>query len=189
MRFLLITLLLAGCLPNYSDDDDDATDDLPPDWDNSAIPEADEPARSPLAGTVNFVIDGDTFDITFTTGGTDRVRVLAIDTPELNHDEPWPAECWAEEAKDAAQDLLPGDTPVWLTFDGEEQDDFGRLLAYVWIGYAPADVSFQDSFNYQMVRNGHANTFFFDNNRSFEDILRAGEQQAASEDLGVWSCD
>ena len=189
---LLLTVSLAGCTTPRTSNDDDADDDdaTVDDWDSSALPVADDPVRSPLNGSVNFVIDGDTFDIEFAHGGgSDRVRVLAINTPETNSDDPWGPDCWAMEAKDRAEELLPDGADVWLTFDGEEQDTYGRLLAYVFLGRAPTDVSFQDSFNYQMVREGHAWTYFFDNNRSFEDILRAGEQQAAGEDLGVWSCD
>ncbi len=185
----LLALALVGCPSERTSegDDDDATEE---DWDGSALPEADDPVRSPLNGTINYVIDGDTFDIEFAHGsGSDRVRVLAINTPETNADDPWGPDCWAMEAKARAEELLPEGTPVWLTFDGEIEDNYGRLLAYVYFGRAPTEVSFQDSFNFTMVREGHAWTYFFDNNRSFEDILRAGEQQAAAEDLGVWDCD
>ena len=186
LRLLLaLAAGLIGCPAEGPSDDDDVVED----WDSSALPETPDPARSPLNGTVNYVIDGDTFDIEFAHGGgSGRVRVLAIDTPEMNADEPWGPDCWAPEAKARAQELLPAGTDLWLTFDGRVEDDYGRLLAYVFVGRAPSDVSFEDSFNYEMVREGHARTFFFDNNRTFEDVLRAAEQQAASEDLGVWSC-
>ncbi len=189
MRFLLILAVGLAACPSVRGDDDDSSDDddATIEWDSSGLPEADSPVRDPLAGTINFVIDGDTFDVDLRDAGSDRVRVLAINTPEMNSDDPWGPDCWAEEAKDRAQALLPADTDVWLTFDGEVEDDFGRLLAYVWIGRAP-QATFEDSFNWTMVREGHAWTFFFDNNRSFETELRQAEQQAAAEDLGVWDC-
>jgi endonuclease YncB( thermonuclease family) len=116
------------------------------------------------------------------------VRVLAIDSTELNSDEPWGPDCWALEAKARAEELLPEGTDVWLTFDGEVEDVYRRLLAYVWVGRAPHDVAFEDSFNWTMVREGQAYTFFFDNNRTWEDTLRSAEQDARNEGLGVWSC-
>ena len=187
---MLLSLALLGCPSTpRGDDDTDDDDTAPVEWDASALPEADDPVRSPLNGSVNYVLDGDTFDIEFAHGGgSDRVRVLAINSPETHASEPQGPDCWALEAQERAEELLPEGTEVWLTFDGEEQDTYGRLLAYVFLGRAPRDVSFQDSFNYTMVREGMAWTYFFDNNRSFEDILRAGEQQAAGEDLGVWNC-
>jgi micrococcal nuclease len=186
---LLLAFGLVACPSTRTSGDDDDTTGEPADWDSSGLPVADDPAREPLSGSVNFVLDGDTFDLEFSHGaGSDRVRVLAINTPETNADDPWGPECWAEEAKDRAQELLAPGTDVWLTFDGEVEDNYGRLLAYVYFGRAPTDIGFEDSFNYAMVREGHAYTYFFDNNRSFEDTLRSAEQQAMADDLGVWNC-
>ncbi len=188
MRFLLALLAagLIGCPTEAPAEDDD---DSVQEWDATGLPEGSDPARAPLNGTVNFVIDGDTFDIEFAHGGgSGRVRVLAINTPEMNSDEPWGPDCWAQEATDRAGELLAEGTDVWLTFDGEVEDTYGRLLSYVFVGRAPGEVPFEDSFNWAMVREGHARTFFFDNNRTFEDTLRSAEQLAAGEDLGVWRC-
>ncbi|MBI5365495.1 MAG: thermonuclease family protein, partial [Planctomycetes bacterium] len=70
-------------------------------------------------------VDGDSFRL---EGGR-QVRMLSIDSPE--HDEPFFA-----EARAKAKSLLDK-REVWLEFDAEKEDDYGRYLAYVWIRPEP----------------------------------------------------
>ncbi len=187
MRWILLSALLVGCSPHpgVDDDDDVSDDDDASTFDPSGLPAGPTPAHAPITGIVDYVNDGDTFHLDTDFG--DSIRVLAINTPEMNFDDPWGPDCWAAEATARAEQLLEGER-VWLTFDGEYADQFGRLLAYVYAGEAPEGATFEDSFNYQMIEEGHAKTFFFDNNRTFEQTLRQAENAARDQDLGVWSC-
>ena len=69
--------------------------------------------------TVTRVIDGDTFIIN--TG--ERVRIIGIDTPEINEEH-------YAEAKAALEAMLL-DKEVTLIKDVSERDRYGRLLRYV----------------------------------------------------------
>ena len=55
------------------------------------------------------------------------MRFLGIDTPELKEKQPY-----AEEAKEYTKSLCHK-KDVYLTFEGEREDHYGRLLAFVWV--------------------------------------------------------
>jgi len=190
---LLPLLLVAACgvRPNSSSgDDDDAADDddATEPYDASLLPQGNNPSRPPMRVWISFVIDGDTAEVITEDGFAERVRFLSVDTPEINANEPWPADCWAYEARTFTRELLPEDQPLWLTFDGEERDDFDRLLAYLFIGSRP-EADFEQSVNYQLIRGGWASTFFFPNNQTFREELEYAEFLAQEDGVGVWDCD
>lgn len=84
----------------------------------------DAPARcGPAEAVVARVVDGDTIELT--TG--DRVRYLAVDTPEITGGE---NDCYGAEARDFNRQLVEG-RHVSLIYDVECEDAYGRLLAYV----------------------------------------------------------
>ena len=76
--------------------------------------------------------DGDTFNVEM-DGKKQRVRLLMIDTPEMNYDkgDPMP---YAEQAKALTVQLLEQANSVQLLFDkGPQTDNYDRYLAYVFI--------------------------------------------------------
>lgn len=79
--------------------------------------------------TVSHVVDGDTIRVS-KPGETEttRVRLLNIDTPELDK------ECYGEEAKRFVEDLLPEGSTVRLEYDQQRADHYGRELAGVYAG-------------------------------------------------------
>jgi len=85
------------------------------------------------------VIDGDTFVIL--TG--ERVRLIGIDTPEIGE------KCY-EEAKEYLKNLVEGRIVI-LTYDKRRYDNYGRLLAYVWLGTTLV--------NELMIKEGYAVVF------------------------------
>ena len=76
------------------------------------------------------VVDGDTIRVAI-NGHEEPIRLIGIDTPETVHptrgEEPY-----GRAASDFTKGLLEGRS-VYLEFDVEERDRFGRLLAYVYI--------------------------------------------------------
>ena len=54
------------------------------------------------------------------------MRYLGINTPEIGQP-------YAEEARAYNEALVAG-REVWLETDAQETDQYGRLLAYVWLG-------------------------------------------------------
>jgi endonuclease YncB( thermonuclease family) len=76
------------------------------------------------AGVVSTVARGDTIRI-LTAGGSERVRLLAVEAPEVDG-------CGASEAAAFVAGRVPPGTTVWLERDGRDRDDDGALLRYVW---------------------------------------------------------
>lgn len=70
--------------------------------------------------------DGDTLDVRRSNGVVTPVRFIGIDTPEVDDDG------FAAASAFTAKRAPIGST-VFLEFDREERDRFGRLLAYVWL--------------------------------------------------------
>ena len=72
---------------------------------------------------VRNVYDGDTLTLT----DESRVRFLGIDTPEIKQKQPF-----AEEAKEYTKSRCDK-KDVWLSFEGDKTDHYGRILAFVYV--------------------------------------------------------
>ena len=77
--------------------------------------------------------DGDTLRL----ADDRRVRLLGIDTPEMNYRKGTPQPL-AQRALQRTQSLLPKGGPVRLARDRQAQDRYGRLLAHAYRRTAPA---------------------------------------------------
>ena len=76
--------------------------------------------------------DGDTINVEV-DGQKERVRLLMVDTPEMNYKENNP-QPYAEEAKQFTIELLENAKKVELLHDkGDKTDHYDRLLAYVFV--------------------------------------------------------
>ena len=75
------------------------------------------------------VIDGDTVKIDY-RGKATNVRLIGVDTPETVHPNR-PVEEYGKEASNFTKNLLQGES-VYLRYDVERTDAYGRLLAYLY---------------------------------------------------------
>lgn len=73
-----------------------------------------EPTQDTTA--VDYVLDGDTIEVTDAAGSSQRVRLLGINTPEVPHDDE-PGQCGGEAAAEQLRTLLPEGTAVELISD------------------------------------------------------------------------
>jgi micrococcal nuclease len=147
--------------------------------DPTALPAGDDPCRPPELVTVDWVVDGDTMYVD-TSSGDEKVRIIGVDTPEIGY-EGEPDDCYGAEARDFTTDALEGEQ-VWLSFDGECVDAYGRTLAYVSTG-----LSEQDFFERQLLRGGWARTMSIAPNTSYQSVFEADEDKARSDDEGGWA--
>ncbi|MCA9366497.1 thermonuclease family protein [Candidatus Kaiserbacteria bacterium] len=131
-----------------------------------------EPHASVVTATVVRVIDGDTIMVT-QNGQEERVRYIGIDTPELDGDE-----CYAAEATNLNSSLVFGHE-VTLERDVSDRDQYGRLLRYVFVG--------DELVNEQLVRDGAAKVIKIQPDTARFDELKAVEQTARSQKLGLWA--
>lgn len=133
-------------------------------------------------------VDGDTIEVEVVArvegpgagraevGGTYDVRLIGIDTPESVSPND-PVECYGPEASAATAAFLEGAT-VRLVDDVEEEDSFGRLLRYVYLGAELA--------NARLVTNGYAAAYEYAPNVRWSDLLAGLERGARDRGLGLW---
>jgi micrococcal nuclease len=99
----------------------------------------------PLTGRVTQIVDGDTIDVEL-QGRHERVRYIGIDTSETKHPSQG-VEPYGPEATEANRRLVGGQM-VRLEFDVQPRDQYGRLLAYVYVGEVMV--------NAELMRQGYA---------------------------------
>ena len=138
---------------------------------------------TPVQSVIMSVIDGDTVDAGI-EGKKTRIRLLGIDTPETVHPRK-PVEKFGKEASDFTRKALEWKN-VWLTFDSEPVDHYGRRLAYIWQCSGAFSETSCTLFNARAVSLGYGRM-----ERRFEfrlyDSFNALEKQAREKKIGIWS--
>jgi micrococcal nuclease len=121
---------------------------------------------------VTSVTDGDTVRL---TDGR-RVRLLQIDTPELNT-----GECYSRASKKALLRLVPERSAVGLESDPslDQVDRYGRLLRYLRRG--------STNVNLALVREGAAAPYFYGGDKGrYADRLLSAAKAAKAARRGLW---
>jgi len=152
-----------------------------------------EPPRDATRATVARVVDGDTLELADEVEGTDRVRLIGVDAPELQgeHGRPEPH---AEEATVFTADALES-KDVLLVPGEEETDDYGRLLVYAWT--APEEgllgglkrmigAGRSELFNRMLLREGYAEILTIRPNDAYADCFQAAQREAQGAGEGIW---
>lgn len=116
--------------------------------------------------TVSEVIDGDTFSV----NGDERIRMVGINTPEVD-------QYFYEEAKEVLM-LMIDKTIVRLEQDITDTDKYGRLLRYVFAG--------ELFVNLEMAKRGFANVFTVPPDVKYTDELLEAQRYARENNLGLW---
>jgi len=143
--------------------------------DPSTLSAGSEPCRDPVLGRVQEITDGDTFKIE-TGRGVERVRMIGIDTPEVDHSGP-DDECFAEEASLFLEEKIDGKL-VWLTFDTECDDRYDRTLAYVH--------TMSDFVQRSVLQAGMGSEYRVSPNTSFASMFESDENSARAAGVGMW---
>lgn len=146
---LLLTAFLAACA-------------------STAGPESPSLPSTPhgIAVTIDSIIDGDSLRAVL-NDETIEIRLLGINAPERG-------ECWADEARSVLTEaVVHGST----TIVPDERDQYGRLLAYVYVG--------ETNVNRQLVADGSAIAIAVDH-EYLPDFL-AAEEEAIALERGLWN--
>jgi micrococcal nuclease len=132
------------------------------------------------------VVDGDTVEISY-DGRKESVRLIGVDTPETKH----PAkgvQPYGPEASAYARKSLEG-RQVWLEWDVDQRDRYGRLLAYVWTE-EPSSVTDSEirgkMFNARLLLDGYAQIATFPPNVRYVDFFKAFQAEAREAGRGLW---
>jgi len=143
-------------------------------------PAADDPVRPEglAPARVERVVDGDTAVVVLADGATERLRFIGIDTPESVHPDASKNVPYGEVASAYTKGRLEG-LDVSLEFDAEERDQYGRLLAYVWVD--------DELFNLTLLREGHATVTTYPPNVKYVDLFTAAQSEAREAGRGLWA--
>lgn len=125
---------------------------------------------------VKFVYDGDT--ILLDDG--ERVRYLGINAPEIDH-KFHKDEFMAHHARDFNYKLVNG-ARLRLEYDKQKRDQYGRLLAYVFLENGKM-------VNVLLVQKGLAHVISKNGNLKYRDLLLSCQRKAMRKKLGIWSQD
>jgi micrococcal nuclease len=126
-------------------------------------------------------VDGDTVRVRIPNppeglGVVETIRLIGVDTPETVHPQR-DVEFFGEEASEYTKSRLLGKT-VYLAFDWDLRDRFGRLLAYVYN-------EDKDCYNAEIIRQGYGHAYTKYSFR-FMDEFRNYEREARSGKRGLW---
>ena len=126
---------------------------------------------------VTHVTDGDTIGVG-RSWRYEKVRLIGVDTPETVHPEK-PVEFFGPESSSYTKSQLLG-KQVHLEFEsGNQYDNYGRMLAYVFVDDGAL-------FNAELVKHGYARVMDFFPFRYYEEFKRY-EQEAREDRIGIWS--
>jgi micrococcal nuclease len=139
------------------------------------------PSGRSVEARVVRVVDGDTI-VASVEGADQSVRYIGVDTPETVKPGA-PVECFGKRAS-AENHRLVEDRTVRLVFDRERRDDYGRLLAYVYV--EPQDSGAQRFVNAILVRGGYARTLTIAPNTAHAPLLARLEHRAGEAGRGLW---
>jgi micrococcal nuclease len=124
------------------------------------------------------VIDGDTLTIETETGA-ENVRLIGIDTPEVDPNRGGP-ECYGAEASKRTKELTEQQS-VTIELDESQgtRDKYERLLAYVRLTDGRL-------LNEVLVAEGYAREYTYNKTYAYQKELKAAEASARAEKKGLW---
>lgn len=160
-----------------TNEDDPPVLDIPPETVPPTIPYPFEDFTEDKAYQIIRIVDGDTVIIDY-EGADTSVRLIGVDTPETVHPNK-PEEEYGKEASMFLHNLLQGES-VYLRFDVDKTDNFGRTLAYL---YRVPDGLFV---NLEIVRQGYGYAY---TQYPFEqiDLFRHYVERARLTEKGLWA--
>lgn len=123
--------------------------------------------------TIKKVIDGDTVK----TNEGETIRLIGIDTPEINWDS-GTADFYGYKAlKFSNENLL--NKKVYLEYDQDKKDDYGRKLAYIYLQNG-------ELFNIKLIENGYAHLLIVEPNNKYEERFKKIAKNTREEKIGIW---
>ena len=129
--------------------------------------------------SLNKCVDGDTAIFNY-QGEAIKVRFLAIDSPELEHEEQ-KEEPYAMDARNYTCSKLKNAKKIHLEFDdnADKQDKYDRYLAWIFVD----DELLQE----KIIENGYAEVAYLYNDYKYTNILKNKQKKAQKNKKGIWS--
>lgn len=124
------------------------------------------------------VVDGDTLVAKDDNNKELKVRLIGVDTPETVKPDT-PVQPYGKEASDYSKSQLTN-KDVFLEYDEEQEDQYGRILAYLWLDK-------HTMFNEELIKKGLAKEKYYAPNGKYRDVFEKAEQQAKNNNENIWS--
>jgi micrococcal nuclease len=136
------------------------------------------------------VIDGDTYLIRY-LGKEEKLRLIGIDTPETQANRKARKDMdryekdiksmieLGNEARNFVNKLIPAGTKIRLEFDVQRRDQYGRLLAYVYLENG-------EMLNEKIIAEGYANPMTYPPNVKYHQLFMIKYQDARYFKKGLW---
>ncbi len=140
--------------------------------------------ETPVAGNVreayiNYVIDGDSLDITF-DGKEEQLRLIGIDCPE-RYNEDGTDNPEGKLVQDHLKTIFRQGDKVYIELGEQERDQYGRLLGYLY-----RDPGATEMLNLELLEMGYAEVLTFEPNDKYEDVFIRAMNRAKQEGVGLW---
>ncbi len=119
-------------------------------------------------------VDGDTAFLII-NNVEEKVRFLAIDTPEVNKNE-----AYSKEAKEYTCNALKSAKTITLEYDAnsDKRDKYDRVLAFVYVD--------GELLEEKLISKGYAKVAYIYGDYEHVDDLRKVEKEAQNKQLGIW---
>jgi micrococcal nuclease len=140
--------------------------------------------------TVSRVVDGDTIRVQIKNGPEGRVRLIGIDTPEVHESEKLARD--VRQSGRTREEIKVLGRLAWnftkryldrkevgLQYDVQTRDQYGRVLAYVWLRDGTL-------FNVLILREGYAQILTIPPNVRYAELFLACQREARQANRGLW---
>ncbi|WP_323611378.1 thermonuclease family protein [Erysipelothrix enhydrae] len=129
--------------------------------------------------TLHKCIDGDTAQLNI-GGKKEKVRFIAVDTPELRQNDQYNPQFFAEEASSFTCEYLKNAKKIKLEYDPEadKYDKYGRVIAWVYVD----DTLLQEL----LVSGGFAKVKYIYGDYLHVDKLNRLQANAKKQKMGIW---
>ena len=138
------------------------------------------------------VVDGDTIWVKINSEKK-KIRFLTINTEESVHSDTSKNNIYGKKASKLTKKLLKGHDTVWLQYDEEPQDIYGRELCYVWLTPDVDTGSKKDVKKYMLnailLKKGYAYTTVYEPNTTYAKLFYKIEKSARKNKKGLWKYD
>ena len=130
--------------------------------------------------TIAKVVDGDTVKVML-GGQKITIRIIGINTPEsVAEDESRNTE-EGRKASEYVKELLPVGTKVYIEYDLDDEDQYGRTLAYLWLKGDADPEDYDDFCRYNVgaliMQNTYCESVYYKPNKKYLDWLRRLESE------------
>lgn len=126
------------------------------------------------------VVDGDTLCVDFGDAFETRIRLIGCNTPESVN----PNGGNTQEGVDASKhtkELLEEGMELYLTYDKERTDHYGRTLAYVWLATPIENATVsqlkENMLNAKLIAQGYADCMCVEPNTKYAEVFEEIENE------------